>query len=805
MAQAKNKRKTQTEKTPKKEAISLTSAKNIGLVSIVTPVYNTNAQYLSEAYESVLRQTHKNWEWCICDDGTTDAGTLRVLEDITRHARTRIIRLDKNSGICEASIVAAQQAVGEIITFLDHDDLLHVEALQEIMTFFNMHDADAVYTDEAIWRTDSAITQIHTKPNFSPHYLRSVNYICHLFAIRRDLYTSIGGLRAGFDGSQDHDLALRLASVTKKIFHIAKCLYYWRMHAKSYSKTKTLSVAVKNGVKAIKQDLERNNTPGTVTAIADKTNYNVKLAVKNNPVVDIVIPTFRTTQTLAPCLEKLIDITSYNNYRINLVTDSMESTSRQMSELSERTHKKINILLEYDNPINMPKILNAAMKKVKGDYAVVMHDDVYIETEDWLEWFIGYAQGSGVGAVSGKIHNKENNIMEFGGILTQTGITTSLFQDLPIDAPGDFGRAQLIQNTTAVFCTLMMVSTEKFNAVSGFDERYTLNHFDVDFCLKLKHQGYANVIIPQCKALHLKSDRKFFSYTKNVVNGIIHADKSLFVARHGLTDNQADPYSNPIFAEKKDRLNTIEIEKLSTIKNNAAVVPAIKDSIINISVIKKLNVAPTPAPPVVHMSPPKTPHFFLENPHVLVSYIVPWYDQIPIAVFSLLTQTYTNIEIILYHDGPLTKTAKSFLPVLTDKRIKLFYTKKRYDDWGHTPRSEAIDQISSESAAVVFTGADNYYLPIFTIELFSLLCQNSRIVATYCDMAHSHKNWKSINTDLRYAYIDCGCFMVRPEVVKEFGWGTKVSWEDWVFIEKVINKYTEDAITKTPKVLYIHN
>jgi hypothetical protein len=450
-------------------------------------------------------------------------------------------------------------------------------------------------------------------------------------------------------------------------------------------------------------------------------------------------------------------------------------------------------------PFNLPRILNAAIRKVDDNYIIVMHDDILIKKFDWMEWLVGYAQDFAVGAISGKIVDTADKILEFGGVIGLNGEAppSSMFKGLPVSAPGDFKRALAVQNTSTVFSTLMMFTKDKFNEIGGFDERYNIFNFDVDFCLRLKAKGYLNVILPECQATHLNSGRRLLYHPKNSINNTIHNDKTLFMSQYAQIAEQGDPYYNPILLEKRDKILTNTIRTLMITKGTPYKIPR-SPQVATVIPAAPSFAQPAPVPPVKLI-------YKWENPYTLISYIIPWYEQVPVSVFSLLAQTYPNIEIILYHDGPLTASATQYSTAFTDRRIKLFNTSKRYNDWGHTPRKEAIEKISPESAAVVFTGTDNYYLPSFTIELFSVLCQDAYMAATYCDMIHNEKNWNTVNTDLKYAYIDCGCFMVRPEVAKEFDWKNKVSWEDWAFIEKIINKYTSHAIKKVPRVLYIHN
>ena len=170
-----------------------------------------------------------------------------------------------------------------------------------------------------------------------------------------------------------------------------------------------------------------------------------------------------------------------------------------------------------------------------------------------------------------------------------------------------------------------------------------------------------------------------------------------------------------------------------------------------------------------------------------------------------MAQTYDNIEIIIMHDGPLPTSAIVYAESLRDHRIRIYGTEVRYDDWGHTPRDLGIDKLSEKSEAVIFTGVDNYYLPTFTAEVFEPVATNDTVVASYCDMLHNNKNWNKIDARLEYTRIDCGCFLVRSEIAREIRWGNRVSWEDWVFVEKVIKKYGMNHITKIARMLYIHN
>jgi glycosyltransferase involved in cell wall biosynthesis len=188
-----------------------------------------------------------------------------------------------------------------------------------------------------------------------------------------------------------------------------------------------------------------------------------------------------------------------------------------------------------------------------------------------------------------------------------------------------------------------------------------------------------------------------------------------------------------------------------------------------------------------------------------VSFIIPWYYPVPVCLTSLLVQTYSNIEIIVVHDGPISIEYAKLMEGFTDNRIKLHNSSTRTNDWGHTQRNMGLDFLAEDSKAVVFTGDDNYHLPSFTEELYAVLKKDSTAIMSYCDMIHNYFNWNVLTTSVTPGYIDAGCFMTRTAVAKEIGWGTTQSAEDWMFIHNILQKHEKNKIKKVSRMLYIHN
>ena len=733
------------------------------LISIITPVYNTSTEFITECYTSILNQKYTNWEWCICDDGSSNKEILNCLNKFNANSKVKIKYNAKNKGISLATIDAVTLAQGEIITFLDHDDELHEDALLEITNTLKNYDVDIIYTDEAL--KGNKITY-HYKPNFSPHYLLSSNYICHLVAVKRSLYDSIGGIRPGFDGSQDHDLILRLTSASKKIFHIPKALYYWRVHSNSYSRGLTKSKTIDSGMQAVQEAIQRRGLTAVTKNDSDITHYSSKINIIGNPKVNIVIPISNTYNKIYEVINTIFNITKYNNYDITIISNDIVELEKVY-----KSETRINLIKNTKDIFSTAQILNLGIKQTNGEYIFITHDDIFIQTPDWIEWLVGYAQDSIVGVVGGKLYDTTTSITGACGTLIKDKIVFPTFNSLKKDDTSDFRRSKLIQNTSVIFNSMMLFKRDRYDSINGFDEKFINLYSDLDFSLRLKNAGYFNVYIPQCEALHLQNDFKVVPRSYEEINKINELDTLLFKNRYSRTLETGDPYHNINLP-----LNNINITK-------------------NIKKPKVYNILEKPIK--------------LENKskNNLVSYIIPWYNDIPIAIASLLVQTHKNIEIIAVYDGPAPSNVKNYIQNFADERIKFYNTDIRYNDWGHTPRNFGIDKLSSNSIATVFSGADNYYLPSFTENLIEPMISNPSIVATYCDMSHNMLNWGIKETKLAYNYIDCGCFMVATHIAHTLRWGTAVSWgwEDWKFIDKVINEYGLDKIMKISKMLYVHN
>lgn len=235
-----------------------------GLISVAIPAYNTRPAFLKALVESLAEQTYENWEAVILDGGSTDQDSIAAM-DAVDDPRIRVIHSPVNAGISGNTNEAIRLCRGDYVALCDHDDTLTPDALWQVACAIARERPDMLYSDEDKITEDGRVrTDPHRKPDFCPDNLRSGNYICHLTVIRRELLEEVGGLRPAFDGSQDHDLVLRVSERTERICHIPRVLYHWRTVGSSMSHQR-LAQCQDAAARAVEEHMGRIGYPGSCT------------------------------------------------------------------------------------------------------------------------------------------------------------------------------------------------------------------------------------------------------------------------------------------------------------------------------------------------------------------------------------------------------------------------------------------------------------------------------------------------------------------------------------------------------------
>lgn len=496
------------------------------LISVLIPVYNVDEKYIQECIDSVLKQSYDNFEICVVDDASTNKETLAALKKYEKNEKVRIKYRKKNGHISRASNDAIDMAKGEYIALLDNDDLLVKDALYEVVKVLNEDKKiDFIYTDEDKLDMDGERCWPNFKPDFSPETFMSMNYLCHLSVIRTSLARKVGGFTVGLEGAQDFDFFLRVSENTKKIYHIPKVLYHWRMIPGSTAVDMgNKDYAADNGWKSVELALKRRGLSGHVEKDPVTQCYQVFYDFKKEPMVSILIPTKDHAKETEVCIKSLFEKTTYKNFEVILIDNgSKEKSTLELFDEYKKKYKNFRVLRE-DIEFNYSRLNNLAAKEAKGEYLVLLNNDTEVITPEWLNILVGYAALPHVGAVGAKLLYPDKTIQHAGvllGIGAPGSVAVHALLGAPGDDPGNCGRLRVPYNYSAVTGACLCVSKKKFEEVDGLEEDLRVAYNDIDFCLKLLEKGYYNVIAPMAKLFHYESKSRGSDMTTENYNRLM--------------------------------------------------------------------------------------------------------------------------------------------------------------------------------------------------------------------------------------------------------------------------------------------
>ena len=482
-------------------------------ISILVPLYNTPMNFLEEMIDSVRNQTYQNWELCLADGSDAEHAEVgaRCKEYAARDSRIIYHKLSKNEGIAGNTNECYKLATGEFIGLFDHDDILHPSVLYEYVKVINEQNADYIYCDETTFKGNSIDNMItlHFKPDFSIDNLRANNYICHFSVFARELLEGTELFRSGFDGSQDHDMILRLTSNAKKIVHVPKLMYYWRSHKASVASdisAKPYAIAAAKG--AVADHLTRNGFKNfeIKSTRAFETIFEIKYEILREDKISILIPNKDHIDDLRRCVESIKERSTYDNYEIIIIENNSteDATFAYYKTLEE--DDKITVVT-YKGEFNYSKINNFGAKYATGEYLLLLNNDTQVITMNWLEAMLMYAQRMDVGAVGAKLYYGDHTIQHAGIVLGLGAHRTAGHTHYKInhDNLGYMGRLCYAQNVSAVTGACLMVKRSLFEELGGLDESFKVALNDVDFCLRLREKGYLNVFTPFAELYHFES------------------------------------------------------------------------------------------------------------------------------------------------------------------------------------------------------------------------------------------------------------------------------------------------------------
>ncbi len=482
--------------------------------SILMPLYNTPEKFLRQAVESVTAQTYPGWELCLADgsDAEHDEVGRICKEYAAKDARIRYRKLVKNEGISGNTNACLDMATGDYIALFDHDDVLHPSVLYEYMKVICEKGADYIYCDESTFQGNKTIDDmitLHFKPDFAPDNLRANNYICHFSAFDRKLLECMPLFRSEFDGSQDHDMILRLTAKARCVVHVPKLLYYWRSHAGSVASdisAKSYAIEAARGAVAASLRQQGFDNFEITSTRAFETIFRIKYEILGNPMVSIVIANKDHLEDLQRCITSIMDKSTYDNYEIIVVENN--STSDEIYEYYKKIQEHANIrVITYEGEFNYSRINNLGAAQAQGEYILLLNNDTKVITLDWIEELLMYAQRKDVGAVGAKLYYEDKTIQHAGVVLGLGAHRTAGHSHYRVSSNnlGYMGRLCYAQNVMAVTGACLMMKKALFTELGGLDESFAVSLNDVDLCVRAWKAGYVNVFTPFAELYHFES------------------------------------------------------------------------------------------------------------------------------------------------------------------------------------------------------------------------------------------------------------------------------------------------------------
>jgi GT2 family glycosyltransferase len=505
------------------------------LVTVVTPVYDTDPKWLARAVDSVRRQTYPRWQLCLADDGSTNRATLEYLRSLAGDPAIDVRFGEANEGIAAATNHALDAAEGEFVAFLDHDDELDPDALLECVRLLNEKpETDAIYTDEDKVDGRGSYSEPFFKPDWSPELFRGVMYVGHLLVLRRSLVESVGRLDPAFDRVQDFELMLRVSERTERIEHVPRILYHWRKLPQSVA----TSLDAKEGISelqaaAVNRQLERTGTPAFARPHPELP-HRVVIQPKPRrswPRVTVIIPTKDAPDHLGRCLDAIYARSTYPNFGVLLVDNG--TTDPEALRVFERHPVEV---LRFDVPFNFSRVNNIGARHADGDFVVFLNNDTEVLTPEWLETMVGLAEPDAVGAVGPLLLSPNGRVQHAGVVLGMRGTADHIMRGFPSAVDGYAGSLSCTREVSGVTAACMLMRRELFTELDGFDEHFATHYQDVDLCLRIRRTRRRILYTPRAVLRHHEGATRGDRYD--------HFDRALLLDAWGETIARGDPYYN---------------------------------------------------------------------------------------------------------------------------------------------------------------------------------------------------------------------------------------------------------------------
>jgi len=534
-------------------------------LSFVVPVYNTSTRYLDDLLASFQAQPRGIAELVFCDDGSTSSETRAWLSARATMPFVRVVSSCENRGIAAATNAGIAAARGVWVGLVDHDDALSGFAVSRIMdALYKNPDTGFLYTDEVI--TDESLKPVgyHFKPAYDPVLLSGVNYINHLSLYRRDRLQMIGGLRLGFEGSQDYDLLLRYLTdlEPRQIRHLPFPAYLWRRHKESFS-TMSLDRALLSARRALGEQYGSIETPVPIEGAIEATLHRVRLdaTVKTWPKVSIVVPSRNSLELISRLINDLTTKTDYPDYEI-IVVDNGTTDGRVLALYEQVRTQNQSFQFEIRaEPFNFSRQVNRGIRLATGKHVLLLNNDVEVIDPQWLREMVSCLAYPRTGIVGVRLLYPDRSLQHAGVIVGLSGLAGHWHHRKPQDFPGPMGRLNVRQSLSAVTGACMLISRDCLDAVGLFDEAaFAIAYNDIDYCLRAAKLGFRIVWTPFATLIHHESVSRGSDETPANMERF-GREKAALRQRHG-TDKFEDPAFSPWFSRHHSEPRLVLLDRI---------------------------------------------------------------------------------------------------------------------------------------------------------------------------------------------------------------------------------------------------
>ena len=543
-------------------------------ISILTPLYNTPEPYLREFLDSFVDQTAPNGQLCLADasDAEHDA-VKRIVEEYQAKNQRIVYKKIENKGIAANTNAAASLATGEYLALADHDDILAPHAMytvgKAILQLRERGEPDGfLYSDEALFsKSIQRPIVAHFKPDYAPDYLLCCNYICHLAVFQKALWDAVGGERPECDGSQDHDLFLRLIEQVGGAAHVPQVLYYWRVHAGSTSGgTEAKPYVAAAAKKALADHLARTGRTGTVEDGLFPSTYRVKWDIEGDPKVSILIPNKDHTDDLEKCLQSIWKKTTWDNYEIIVIeNNSTDPATFAYYEKAKQRYDGLKVVTYPEKGFNFSGINNFGRKAAAGDYLLLLNNDVEVRNGDWLTELLRQCAHKGGAAICGAMLYYPDETLQHAGVITGLGgYAGHSHKYKQKGGSGYLFRIATVQDFSAVTGACLLVKASVYDEVGGLDEQFAVAFNDVDFCLRVRDAGCRIAWTPYAELTHYESKSRGGDEKDPAKAARFAAEQQRLYTIHGKENILDDPYYNPNLT--RDREDFSESDDLRGLK-----------------------------------------------------------------------------------------------------------------------------------------------------------------------------------------------------------------------------------------------